>query len=104
MASGGADDRIRIYDLRKRAETKEVFNHVGIINAIVFVEDGKYLMSGADDGKIVFTNTQTWEVEKEWKSAHKGAVRCIAIHPNGQLALTVGADLIVKSWNLEFEE
>lgn len=100
LASGGADDRVRIYDLRKRAETKELFSHDGTVNTVVFLEGGKYLMSGGDDGKITFTNTQTWEVDKEWKNAHKGAVRCIAIHPDGALALTVGADLVLKSWNL----
>lgn len=100
VASGGADDRIRVYDLAERTEVKELFNHTGMVNSLVFVENGKYLISGGEDGKIVFTNTRNWQVDKEWEKAHKGAVRCIAVHPEESLALTIGADMVLKSWNL----
>lgn len=98
LASGGADERIRIYDLKSRQEIRELLHHKGTVNSVVFVD--KYLITGGSDGQIAFINTKKWQLDKVWHNAHKGAVTCISVHPEQSLALTIGTDLVLKSWNL----
>lgn len=57
------------------------------------------MFSGSDDGNVCVWNTRTWECEKTLK-AHTGGVTAISIHPSGKLALTVGKDRAMKTWNL----
>lgn len=58
-------------------------------------------MSGGADGKICFIKTSNWKVDKVFEKAHKGsAVNYISVHPSGKLALSIGADLKLKTWNL----
>lgn len=101
MASGGADDRICLYDLERRREIDDLYIHDGTINALAFVPDGSYLISGGADGKISFIKTSNWKVDKVFERAHKGAsVNYISVHPSGKLALSIGADLTLRTWNL----
>lgn len=58
-----------------------------------------FLFSGSDDGNVCVWNTRTWNCEKTLK-AHEGGVTAISIHPSGKLALTVGKDRAMKTWNL----
>lgn len=58
-----------------------------------------YLFSGSDDGTVCVWNTRTWKCEKTLK-AHIGGVTALSIHPSGKLALTVGKDRALKTWNL----
>ncbi|XP_063704357.1 p21-activated protein kinase-interacting protein 1-like [Culicoides brevitarsis] len=100
LASGGADDRVRVYDLKKRQEIRELLHHSGTVNSVVFVDNANYLITGGADGKIAFINTKKWQLDKVWEKAHKGGVTCISVHPEESLALSVGTDLVLKSWNL----
>lgn len=100
LASGGADDRVRVYDLKKRQEIRELLHHTGTVNSVVFVDNANYLITGGADGQIAFINTKKWQMDKVWEKAHKGGVTCISVHPEESLALTVGTDLVLKSWNL----
>lgn len=101
VASGGADDRICVYDLEKRREIDDLYFHDGTINTLAFVPDGSYLISGGADGKITFIKTSNWKKDKVFEKAHKGsAVNHISVHPSGKLALSIGADLTLRTWNL----
>ncbi|CAO1345046.1 unnamed protein product [Diamesa serratosioi] len=100
LASGGADDRICVYDLKKRREIDDLFIHDGTVNTLAFVPDGSYLMSGGADGKIAFIKTSNWKIEKVFEKAHKGSVNYISVHPSGKIALSIGSDLTLRTWNL----
>ena len=70
----------------------------GTINCLEFYQQG-YLFSGSDDGNICVWNTRTWKCEKTLK-AHTGGVTALSVHPSGKLALSVGKDRALKTWNL----
>lgn len=57
------------------------------------------MLSGSEDGNVCVWNTRTWNCDKTL-IAHKGGVTAISIHPSGKLALTVGKDRTMKTWNL----
>lgn len=101
IASGGADDRICLYDLEKRQTIDDLYIHDGTINSIEFTPCGSYLISAGSDGKMSFIKSSNWKVDKIFEKAHKGSsVNFISIHPSGKLALSIGSDLILRTWNL----
>ncbi|KAG6451430.1 p21-activated protein kinase-interacting protein 1-like isoform X2 [Manduca sexta] len=76
-------------------------NHDGSINAVAFTNSGTHLLTGSDDGSIIVTRTGNWQVEKIWKKAHGGQpVTDIAVHPSDKLALSIGGDKTLRTWNL----
>ncbi|CAD7089921.1 unnamed protein product [Hermetia illucens] len=101
VASGGADDRIFIYDMKTRKEAQILHHHEGTVNALAFTPDASHLLTGADDGKMCAVRVSTWQVEGSWKKAHGGSpVTHISCHPSGKLALTLGNDQTLRTWNL----
>lgn len=75
--------------------------HESVINHLRFTPDATHLLSASSDGSLSATRTGSWISEGLWKSPHNGkAVNHVTIHPSGKLALTLGADLTLKTWNL----
>lgn len=76
-------------------------HHNGIVNHVRFTPDQTHLFAGSSDGVFSATRTGSWMSEGFWKAPHGGkAVTYISIHPTGKMALTLGADLTLKTWNL----
>ncbi|XP_062139598.1 p21-activated protein kinase-interacting protein 1-like [Drosophila sulfurigaster albostrigata] len=101
IASGGSDDRIFIYDMRTRKQAHIVTAHAGTINALEFTPDLSHLLSGSANGLMLATRVGSWTTEGNWGKAHAGkAVTHIACHPSSGLALSLGADQVLNTWNL----
>ncbi|XP_049287456.1 p21-activated protein kinase-interacting protein 1-like [Anopheles funestus] len=100
VATGGADDRICLLDMQDGTKVTEFLHHDGTINTLVFSNNGSHLLSGSNDGSMVAVNMSKMAVDKTWKSAHKSAVQSISIHPQGKMALTLGSDMTLKTWDL----
>lgn len=76
-------------------------SHQGTINALAFTPDGTHLLTGGDDGRMIATRLKTWFTDATWKKAHNGSpVTHISCHPSGKLALSLGSDLVLRTWNL----
>lgn len=68
---------------------------------MAFTPDATHLISAADDGHMIATRLNTWFTEADWKKAHSGsAVTHVCCHPSGKLALSLGSDRILRTWNL----
>ncbi|CAB3259715.1 unnamed protein product [Arctia plantaginis] len=101
LASGGTDDKVVVIDLKTRKEHTVLMNHDGTVNSIAFTHSGTHLLTGSDDGSIIVTRTGNWQIEKIWKKAHGGQpVIAIAVHPSDKLALSIGGDKTLRTWNL----
>ncbi|CAH2091311.1 unnamed protein product [Euphydryas editha] len=101
LASGGTDDKVVVIDLKTRKEHTVLMNHDGTVNAVAFTHGGTHLLTGSDDGSIIVTRTGNWQTEKIWKKAHGGkAVTAISVHPSDKLALSIGGDKTLRTWNL----
>uniref|UniRef100_A0A1A9X1H2 WD_REPEATS_REGION domain-containing protein n=1 Tax=Glossina brevipalpis TaxID=37001 RepID=A0A1A9X1H2_9MUSC len=101
IATGGSDDRIFIYDMSNRSQTQILLCHEGSVNALTFTPDGTHLLSVADDGRFIATRLKTWLSEASWKKAHSGLpVTHVSCHPSGKLALSLGSDMVMRTWNL----
>ncbi|XP_067004362.2 p21-activated protein kinase-interacting protein 1-like [Anabrus simplex] len=101
LASGGADEDIHLYDLSSRKESGILGYHDGTVNCLQFTPNGSHLLSGCEKGTIAVCRTGNWQVEKQWGAAHKGsAVTSLSVHPSGKIALSVGRDGRLRTWNL----
>lgn len=101
LASGGTDDRVVVVDMKNRKEHTVLMNHNGTINSVAFTHSGTHLLTTSDDGSIIVTRTGNWQIEKIWKKAHGGQpVTAIAVHPSDKLALSIGGDKSLRTWNL----
>lgn len=76
-------------------------HHKSTINCLEFTPNHSHLVSGSQDGLLSITRVGNWQVEKLWDKAHKGfQIIDLAIHPSGKLALTLGDDGALRTWNL----
>lgn len=98
IATGSKDETIYIYDMKKRVEHGTLLHHHGTISCLEFYGN-THLISGAEDGLICIWSTKKWECLKSIK-AHKGHVTSVSVHPSGKLALSVGRDKTLRTWNL----
>ncbi|KAF9385648.1 p21-activated protein kinase-interacting protein 1-like protein [Podila verticillata] len=98
LASGSTDEKIQLYDLKRRKELGALLQHQGTITALTF-HNKTHMLSGSDDGKICVWRSKDWECLKIMKG-NQNTIHSIAIHPSGKIALSVAADHSVRLWNL----
>ncbi|CCH44752.1 putative WD repeat-containing protein [Wickerhamomyces ciferrii] len=111
LVTGSNDEHIKIYDLQKRKELGTLLGHQGSITSLKFsnedlmsgndskTSNGKWLLSGSEDGKIIIWRTKDWEIFGTLKG-HQGRINDLAIHPTGRIAVSVGDDKTIRLWNL----
>ncbi|KAK2581980.1 hypothetical protein KPH14_002419 [Odynerus spinipes] len=101
LASAGSDDSVYLYDLRTRNQCGRLMHHNDTVNHITFTSEASHLFTCSKDGTIAAIGCGNWQIEKHWQKPHKGlSVNTLAIHPTGKLALSTGADGILRTWNL----
>nr|XP_060630820.1 p21-activated protein kinase-interacting protein 1 isoform X1 [Anolis sagrei ordinatus] len=98
VVTGSKDETMQIYDMKKKVEHGALMQHNGTVTCLEFYGNA-HLLSGAEDGFMCVWNTKRWECLKSIK-AHKGHVTSLSIHPSGKLALSVGTDKTLRTWNL----
>ncbi|XP_051026298.1 p21-activated protein kinase-interacting protein 1 [Acomys russatus] len=98
VVTGSKDETIHIYDMKKKIEHGALVHHSGTVTCLKFY-GSRHLLSGAEDGLICVWDAKKWECLKSIK-AHKGHVTFLSIHPSGKLALSVGTDKTLRTWNL----
>ena len=98
LVSGGVDEVIRIFDLKKRKDIGSINQHDGSIKALDFY-DSTHLISAADDGLIVVHRTKDWECLEVLKK-HKNPIQDMQIHPSGKLAVAIDDAKNLTLWNL----
>jgi len=98
LATGSTDDNVKIWDLTRRKEVGELAAHQGVITQIVF-PDSKLMLSASADSTLNLFRTKDWTVLRTFEG-HKARINDVAVHPNGRIALSVGADRTLRFWDL----
>ncbi|XP_061550865.1 p21-activated protein kinase-interacting protein 1-like [Phycodurus eques] len=98
VVTGSKDETMLLYDMNKKVEHGALLHHDGSITCLEFY-GATHLLSGGEDGLLCVWSTKKWECLKSIK-AHKGHVTSLSVHPSGKLALTVGTDKTLRTWNL----
>ncbi|XP_037085435.1 p21-activated protein kinase-interacting protein 1-like isoform X2 [Pollicipes pollicipes] len=98
LASGGADEIVKLYSMRRRTEMGQLMEHQGTITCLQF-HGRHHLLSGSEDGRVAVVRVDNWQREK-YLGGHRGGVTALAVHPSGRLALTSGRDRKLLTWDL----
>ncbi|OLY80893.1 p21-activated protein kinase-interacting protein 1-like [Smittium mucronatum] len=98
LASGSADEVIKLFDLKKQKELGSLHEHSGTINKVEFF-GSSHLISASTDATIMIFRTKDWEVLKVLRG-HLKPINDISIHPSGKLAISVAQDYTAILWNL----
>eukprot|EP00899_Mesostigma_viride_P023362 jgi/Mesvir1/420/Mv11303-RA.1 len=101
LATGGGDDTIRIFDMKKSRDLGSLIKHEGAVTCLEFygAPNASHLLSGGDDGTLVVWGVAGWRHLKTL-AGHKGAVHSVSVHPSGKLALSTSRDRHLRMWNL----
>ena len=99
LASGSADETVRMWDLRTLSLKRSYRGHRDFVTAIAFSPSGKMLAGGALDGRI-----QVWSALSSRRlrslNGHQGRISDIAFSPAGNLLASASDDGTVRLWDL----
>nr|ADD24153.1 p21-activated protein kinase-interacting protein 1-like [Lepeophtheirus salmonis] len=98
LLSSGSDENIKIYNLRNNKEFGSLHHSEGLVRSMVFF-DSRYLFTASDDHNLYVLKTGSWKLEKTLFK-HQSPVTDVSIHPSGKLALSIGDDQKLVTWNL----
>ncbi|CAA7269264.1 unnamed protein product [Cyclocybe aegerita] len=98
LATGSADEIIKVWDLRRRKEIGGLMHHEGSITHLLF-PSRSHLLSASEDGSLCLFRARDWAVLRALKG-HKGRINSVAVHPTGKVALSVGKDRTLRMWDL----
>ncbi|KAJ7233009.1 WD40-repeat-containing domain protein [Mycena rebaudengoi] len=98
LATGSADEIIKVWDLRRRKEIGGLMHHEGSITHLSF-PSRSHLLSASEDGTLCLFRARDWSVLRALRG-HKGRVNSVAVHPSGKVALSVGKDRTLRMWDL----
>lgn len=102
LATGGADDTIKIFDTNANTDMGTLTHHTGAVTALSFYGSSVYpsnLLSASEDGMVCLWDTDSWVLYKSMKGHKKGASD-LSIHPSGRLCLSVGHDSHLNMYDL----
>jgi WD40 repeat protein len=96
LASGSADQTIRIWNLASQREERHLHGHRGAVKALAFSPNSQSLVSGGHDGTLRF-----WDVVAPPPPANITNVSGVfAFSPDGRWLVTQGGDQMARLWEL----
>jgi WD40 repeat protein len=114
LATGCHDGRVRIFDVAKGAQIREIQAHVtapqpSAVYCLAWSGDGKQIVSGSYDHSLKLWNVADGKLVREFKGyetkkfekGHQDAVLFAALSPDGKtLASAGGWEHTIKIWNV----
>ena len=99
LASGSADESVRVWDLSSGREVKKLEGHTRGVGSVCFSPDGRQLASGSNDESVrVWDLSSGREVKK--LEGHTRWVTSVCFSPDGRQLASGSADESVRVWDL----
>jgi WD40 repeat protein len=102
LAVTGGDGRdLSVWDLERRTELARLPGHGDTVTSLVVFDGDTRLLSGSRDGSLL-----SWRLLPAGDSApmllggHDGGIDAIAVTPDGRIAVSGGADCLLRAWRL----
>ncbi|WP_454320776.1 nSTAND1 domain-containing NTPase [Streptomyces phaeoluteigriseus] len=99
IASAGADDTIRLWDVAAGKIRNELTGHDGAVNTLAFSPDGRTLATGSSDNTIRLWDVAAGKIRNEL-TGHDGAVNTLAFSPDGRTLATGSSDNTIRLWDV----
>jgi WD40 repeat protein len=100
MFAATDDYVIHLYDADTMQRQRTLTGHAGLVDALTFTPDGRFLASGAWDKTVRF-----WDVETGRETAAHdweiGQVRTLAFSPDGSLGAAAGDRGAIVLWDMD---
>src|SRR3989442_13956904 len=77
--------------------------HTDVVTAVVFSPDGRTVVSGSLDRRIVLWNVSTAEAVGVLEG-HSSYVYCLAFSPDGKLLASGSGDGTIKLWDVKLRK
>ncbi|MBD1931265.1 MULTISPECIES: eIF2A-related protein [Cyanophyceae] len=100
IASGSADNTIKIWDLTTGDSICTFTGHSGSVSSLAFSPDGQTLASGSADNTIKLWYSRTGVTFTE----HSDELHCVAFSPNGKTVASGSKDKTIKIWDFNTGE
>ncbi len=100
ISSGRDDNLLILWDLATGTPVRKLEGHTEAVRQVVFMPDGKRVLSASEDGTLKLWNVDTGAVIRSFKK-HDGEVKGVALRPNSNQFLSAGADARLMLWNLD---
>ena len=98
LCTGGTDETIKVWDMRRRKEVGALIGHEGTITALSF-PSRTFMLSASEDGVLNLYRVRDWSLLRTLRG-HTGRINSASAHPSGRVALSVGADRMIRMWDL----
>ncbi|MGA1598753.1 MAG: WD40 repeat domain-containing protein [bacterium] len=100
ILTGGRDETIRVWDYNRGLESGVLRGHLTPISGLHLNPTATHLISGAEDGTLIYWDLEAKKLIKQATQAHRGAILAFAFHPDGKMLATGGEDQLIKLWQL----
>lgn len=92
-----------VWDLREGRLLHELAGHIGWVNAVLVVLDGRLVVSGSDDRTIKVWELRTGALVRTL-DGHQGPVRALAATGDDAYVVSASEDATVRMWNVQTGE
>ncbi|MBD1858012.1 MULTISPECIES: caspase family protein [Leptolyngbya] len=99
VASGSADNTIRLWDLDQSSQPIVLKGHQSRVLSVAFSpEDGRYIVSGSQDKTL-----RLWDLQGDqiWVQQHDDKVRAVVFSPDGKFIASGSEDRTIRLWDLK---
>ena len=104
LASGGKDNKIRLWDIRTGETLQILRGHRGDVTTVVFSPDGLTLASGSGATETRDTTIRLWDTRTgesiQTLEGHTGQVTAVAFSPDGLTLASAGNEDRIRLWDV----